>query len=508
MTTNAQEFARARGAMPGGVNSPVRAFGSVHETPRFFVSASGPYVTDVEGREYVDLVGSWGPAILGHAHPAVVKAVQDAAAHGLGFGASTPGETELAELIAGRVARTPPVGERARNERDETRPTNPPVVERATNEPDETRPSNPPVVERARNERDETRRTDANSPVHDVSSHFARSTTGLRPIERVRLVSTGTEATMTAIRLARGATGRDLIVKFAGHYHGHSDGLLAEAGSGVATLAMPGSAGVPAPIAAQTLVIRYNDLDAVREVFAARGDDIAAVIVEAAPANMGIVPPAHGFNAALADIAHAHGALLILDEVLTGFRVGPAGWYGIDPVPFSPDLITFGKVVGGGLPLAALGGSAALMELLAPLGPVYQAGTLSGNPLAVAAGRATLDHLDADAYARIDAAATTIADAAASALSEAGVTHVVQRSGNLFSIQFAATPPVDYDTVKAQEAYRYAPFFRAMLAQGVSLPPSVFEAWFVSSAHDDAAVARIIDALPAAARAAAEARPD
>ncbi|GAA5207655.1 glutamate-1-semialdehyde 2,1-aminomutase [Microbacterium kyungheense] len=437
MTTNAQEFDRARGAMPGGVNSPVRAFGSVAETPRFFVSASGPYVTDVEGREYVDLVGSWGPAILGHAHPAVVKAVQDAAAHGLGFGASTPGETELAELIAARVTRD-----------------------------------------------------------------------GAHPVERVRLVSTGTEATMTAIRLARGATGRDLVVKFAGHYHGHSDGLLAEAGSGVATLAMPGSAGVPAAIAAQTLVIPYNDLGAVREVFAARGDEIAAVIVEAAPANMGIVPPAHGFNAALADIVHAHGALLILDEVLTGFRVGPAGWYGIDPVPFAPDLITFGKVVGGGLPLAAIGGPAALMELLAPLGPVYQAGTLSGNPLAVAAGRATLDHLDADAYARIDAAATTIAEAATSALDEAGVTHVLQRSGNLFSIQFAAEAPTDYDTVKAQEAFRYPPFFRAMLAQGVSLPPSVFEAWFVSASHDDAAVSRIVDALPAAARAAAEAMPD
>ncbi|WP_127476048.1 glutamate-1-semialdehyde 2,1-aminomutase [Microbacterium sulfonylureivorans] len=435
-TTNEDEFVRARAAMPGGVNSPVRAFGSVGATPRFFVSASGPRVTDVEGREYVDLVGSWGPAILGHAHPAVVKAVQDAAAHGLGFGASTPGETELAELIEARVTRD-----------------------------------------------------------------------GARPIERVRLVSTGTEATMTAIRLARGATGRDLIVKFAGHYHGHSDGLLAEAGSGVATLAMPGSAGVPAPIAAQTLVIAYNDLDAVREVFAARGDDIAAIIVEAAPANMGIVPPAHGFNAAIADIAHAHGALLILDEVLTGFRVGTAGWYGIDPVPFSPDLITFGKVVGGGLPLAALGGSAALMELLAPLGPVYQAGTLSGNPLTVAAGRATLDHLDADAYARIDRAAAQIADAAASALSDAGVTHVVQRSGNLFSIQFSGTAPHDYDTVKAQEAFRYPPFFRAMLDQGVSLPPSVFEAWFVSAAHDDVAVSQIVEALPAAARAAAEASP-
>lgn len=437
MTTNQQEFARARGAMPGGVNSPVRAFGSVRETPRFFVSASGPYVTDVEGREYVDLVGSWGPAILGHAHPAVVKAVQDAAARGLGFGASTPGETELAELIAARV-----------------------------------------------------RRDGAAAPV-----------------ERVRLVSTGTEATMTAIRLARGATDRDLVVKFAGHYHGHSDGLLADAGSGVATLALPGSAGVPAAIAAQTLVIPYNNLDAVREVFDARGDDIAAVIVEAAPANMGIVPPAHGFNAALADIAHAHGALLILDEVLTGFRVGPAGWYGIDPVPFSPDLITFGKVVGGGLPLAALGGPAALMELLAPLGPVYQAGTLSGNPLAVAAGRTTLDHLDAAAYARIDAAAATIAEAAASALSDAGVTHVVQRAGSLFSIQFAETPPTDYDTVKAQETFRYPPFFRSMLEQGVSLPPSVFEAWFVSAAHDDAAVSRIVEALPAAARAAAEATP-
>lgn len=434
VTTNEAEFARARAAMPGGVNSPVRAFGSVGAAPRFFVAASGPRVTDVEGREYVDLVGSWGPAILGHAHPAVVKAVQDAAARGLGFGASTPGETELAELVERRIVRD-----------------------------------------------------------------------GARPVEKLRLVSTGTEATMTAIRLARGATGRDLIVKFAGHYHGHSDGLLAEAGSGVATLAMPGSAGVPAPIAAQTLVIPYNDVDVVREVFAARGDEIAAIIVEAAPANMGIVPPSHGFNAALAEIAHAHGALLILDEVLTGFRVGSAGWWGIDPVPFAPDLITFGKVLGGGLPLAALGGSAPLMDLLAPLGPVYQAGTLSGNPLAVAAGLATLRNLDDAAYARIDAASTAIADAAAEALTAEGVPHSVQRSGNLFSVAFADTPPHDYETVKAQDAFRYPPFFRAMLDAGVSLPPSVFEAWFVSAAHDDGAVAQIIDALPSAARAAASA---
>ncbi|MDE0547081.1 glutamate-1-semialdehyde 2,1-aminomutase [Microbacterium sp. C7(2022)] len=436
MSTNQTEFDRARAAMPGGVNSPVRAFGSVGTTPRFFVSASGPRVTDVEGREYVDLVGSWGPAILGHAHPAVVKAVQDAATRGLGFGASTPGETALAELVEARITRD-----------------------------------------------------------------------GARPIEKLRLVSTGTEATMTAIRLARGATGRDLVVKFAGHYHGHSDGLLAEAGSGVATLAMPGSAGVPAPIAAQTLVVPYNDLDALGEVFAARGDDIAAIIVEAAPANMGIVPPARGFNAAIADLAHAHGALLILDEVLTGFRVGPAGWYGIDPVAFAPDLITFGKVIGGGMPLAALGGSAALMDLLAPLGPVYQAGTLSGNPLAVAAGLATLENLDAAAYGRIDAAAALIAQATASALSAEGVAHVVQSSGNLFSVQFTATAPHHYDSVKAQDAFRYPAFFRAMLDQGVSLPPSVFEAWFVSAAHDSEAVSQIIDALPAAAKAAAEATP-
>jgi glutamate-1-semialdehyde 2,1-aminomutase len=435
-TTNEAEFARAQRAMPGGVNSPVRAFGSVGITPRFFVSASGPYVTDVEGRQYVDLVGSWGPAILGHAHPAVVRAVQETAGKGLGFGASTPGETALAELIEQRVTRD-----------------------------------------------------------------------GHAPIQRVRLVSTGTEATMTAIRLARGATGRDIVVKFAGHYHGHSDGLLAEAGSGLATLALPGSAGVPAAIAAQTIVIPYNDVQAVRDLFAVRGGEIAAVIVEAAPANMGIVPPDLGFNAALADIAHSHDALLILDEVLTGFRVGRAGWYGIDPVPFAPDLVTFGKVVGGGLPLAALGGSRELMDLLAPIGPVYQAGTLSGNPLAVAAGRATLELLDSLGYARLNTAALAIADATTSALTEAGVAHAVQRSGNLFSVHFSSDPPRDYDDVRAQEAFRYPPFFRKMLEQGVSLPPSVFEAWFVSIAHDSAAVDRIVEALPAAARAAASARP-
>ena len=436
MTTNAAEFARAQAVMPGGVSSPVRAYRSVGGTPRFLVSGQGPYVTDVEGRRYVDLVGSWGPALLGHAHPAVVAAVQQAAARGLGFGASTPGETELAELVRDRVRRD-----------------------------------------------------------------------GAGPIERLRLVSTGTEATMTAIRLARGATGRDLLVKFAGHYHGHSDGLLADAGSGIATLALPGSAGVPAAIAGQTLVVPYNDPSAVRAVFAAHGGRIAAVIVEAAAANMGVVEPLPGFDAALAALAHEHGALLVLDEVLTGFRVGPAGWWGIDPVPFMPDLVTFGKVVGGGLPLAAVGGSAALMSQLAPLGPVYQAGTLSGNPLAVAAGLATLRAADDEVYARVDAVAGTLARAASAALDAAGVTHAVSRAGNLFSIAFRAAAPRDYDEARDQEAFRYAPFFHAMLDAGVSLPPSVFEAWFVSAAHDDEAIGRVLDALPAAASAAAAALP-
>jgi glutamate-1-semialdehyde 2,1-aminomutase len=423
--SNDEAFARAKAVLPGGVNSPVRAFGSVGGTPISLVSGRGAYVTDVEGREYVDLVGAWGTALLGHAHPAVIAAVRDAAAKGLGFGASTPGETELAELVIGRVG------------------------------------------------------------------HL---------VEKLRLVSTGTEATMTAIRLARGATGRDLLVKFAGHYHGHSDGLLAEAGSGVATLAMPGSAGVPAAVAAQTIVVPYNDLGAIEKVFGEH--EIAAVIVEAAAANMGVVPPEPGFNAELTRIAHDHGALVILDEVLTGFRVGPAGWWGLD-TSYLPDLVTYGKVIGGGLPLAALGGPARLMDLLAPLGPVYQAGTLSGNPVAVAAGLATLNAADANAYTAIDNSAAAISAAFAAALAAEGVEHSIQRAGNLFSVAFRSTPPRNYAEARQQDAFRYPAFFHAMLDAGVSLPPSVFEAWFVSAAHDDAALDRILDALPAAARAAA-----
>lgn len=436
-TTNAELFARAQAAIPGGVNSPVRAFRSVGGTPRFLVSARGAYVTDVEGREYVDLVAGWGPAILGHADPRVIEAVTDAASRGLSFGSSTPAETELAELVEARVA----------------------------------------------------------------------------PVEQLRLVSTGTEATMSAIRLARGFTGRDVLVKFSGHYHGHSDGLLAEAGSGLATFALPGSAGVPADIAALTLVLPYNDLDAVRAAFAEHGDRIAAVIVEAAAANMGVVPPLPGFNRALVDLAHANGSLVISDEVLTGFRVSEAGWWGVErggEGEYTPDLLTFGKVIGGGMPVAALGGRADVMQYLAPVGPVYQAGTLSGNPVAVAAGVATLRAADAAVYSRLDAAAETISAAVSDALGAEGVAHGVQRAGNLFSFVFGedvASGVHDYAGVKRQETWRYPAFFHAMLDAGVSLPPSVFEAWFVTAAHDDEAIGRIVDALPAAARAAASARP-
>lgn len=434
---NEELFSRAKQSIPGGVNSPVRAFGSVGGTPRFLVKAAGATVTDADGRDYIDLVGSWGPAILGHAHPDVVLAVQEAAARGLSFGASTPAETELAELVKGRVAAV-----------------------------------------------------------------------GVSPIEKLRLVSTGTEATMTAIRLARGFTGRDLLVKFAGHYHGHSDGLLAEAGSGLATLAMPGSAGVTAATAAQTLVLPYNDLDALRTVFAERGDQIAAVITEAAAANMGVLAPDPGFNAALVELAHDHGALVIIDEVLTGFRVSSSGYWGLslaDGPVYQPDLFTFGKVIGGGMPLAALGGRADIMDYLAPAGPVYQAGTLSGNPVAVAAGIATLERATPAVYARLDEASAVLSAAVSDALSHEGVAHVVQRAGNLFSFVFAEDRPRNYAQAQAQESWRYAPFFHAMLDAGVSLPPSVFEAWFVSAAHDERIVGRIIETLPAAARAAASA---
>lgn len=435
MTTSEDLFARARSLMPGGVNSPVRAFGSVGGTPRFLVSAKGAYVTDADGRDYADLVCSWGPALLGHAVPEVLEAVHAAVDRGLSFGASTPDEAALAELLIGRVG----------------------------------------------------------------------------AVERVRMVSTGTEATMTAIRLARGYTGRDVVVKFAGCYHGHVDSLLAAAGSGVATLALPGSAGVTAATAAETLVLPYNDLAAVEAAFAEHGPRIAAVITEAAPANMGVVAPGEGFNEGLRRITAEHGALFIMDEVLSGFRVGSAGYWGLtgQHEGWAPDLFTFGKVIGGGMPVAALGGRASLMDYLAPLGPVYQAGTLSGNPVAMAAGVATLRLATDAVYAHIDSRAAELSAAVSAALFAEGVDHSIQRAGNLFSVAFGTSERGvhNYADAQAQEAFRYGPFFHSMLDSGVYLPPSVFEAWFLSAAHDDGAMNRIYDALPAAARAAAAALP-
>lgn len=423
-------FARAREVTPGGVNSPVRAFNAVGGTPRFIRSAAGAWLTDVDGNEYVDLICSWGPMLLGHAHPEVQAAVQAAVARGTSYGTPTEPEVELAEEI---VART--------------------------------------------------------------------------PVERVRFVSSGTEATMSAIRLARGFTGRDVVVKFAGCYHGHVDALLASAGSGLATFAVPGTPGVPASSTELTLVLPYNDRGAVERVFAEHGDRIACLITEAAPGNMGVVPPEPGFNRFLAETCARHGALFVSDEVMTGFRASKQGQWGLDGAleGWRPDLVTFGKVMGGGFPAAAFGGRADVMGRLAPDGPVYQAGTLSGNPIATTAGLTTLRLATDDVYAHIGAAGETIKTAAAEALTAAGVPHAIQASGTMFSVFLTEGPVRDFADASRTSSPAYAAFFHAMLDAGVYLPPSAYEAWFLSSAHDDRAVQTVLDALPAAARAAASA---
>jgi glutamate-1-semialdehyde 2,1-aminomutase len=410
---------RAEEYFPGGVNSPVRAFRAVGGHPPFVVRAEGAYLFDADGNRYVDLFGSWGPMILGHAFPPVVEAIREAAGRGASFGASHAGEANLAELV---------------------------------------------------------RRC-------------------FPSVEKMRFVSSGTEACMSAIRLARGFTGRNFVIKFEGCYHGHADALLVKAGSGVATLGIPGSAGVPAETAMHTLALPYNDLAAVRAAFAARPDEIACIIVEPVVGNAGTIPPAPGYLEGLRGLCTENGALLIVDEVMTGFRLSLGGAqqvYGI-----TPDLTTLGKILGGGLPCGAFGGRADVMDFLAPLGPVYQAGTLSGNPLAMAAGIATIEHLiehEEAIYSHLESVTRSIAEGVAELAREAGVPLTMNRVGSMFTWFFASAPVTDFASASRSDTEAFGRFHRRMLEAGVWLPPSQYEAAFVSVAHGPAEVERVLEA--------------
>ena len=415
---------RAANLFPGGVNSPVRAFRSVGAEPLVLASGSGAYVRDEGGQEYLDLIGGWGPAILGHAHPAVVEAVREAAGRGFALGTTGPLEIELGERIRARM------------------------------------PS----------------------------------------IERLRFTSSGTEAVMSAVRVARAATGRDLVVVFAGGYHGHSDGLLAAAGSGVAMLGIPGSAGVPATVAATTIVLPYNDPSSVTLAFARHPGRIAAVVVEPVAANIGVIPPAAGFLEHLREVTRADGSLLVFDEVITGFRFGPGGAQARFGV--RPDLTTLGKIIGGGLPIGAYGGRADLLDLVAPAGPVYQAGTMSGHALAMAAGIATLDRLTPDGYLALESTGEALEAGLREAAADAGVTASISRVGSLLTVFFRPTPPSDATEAAGSDRDAFGRFFRAMFGAGVLLPPSPFEAWFLSLAHGSDEIARIVEAARGAFRAA------